>query len=356
MVVPDGDSFCLYRDQAGRNHGISSRYTLICLIGVHRAKDAGYRTEFDTGRLFARALRECGDGVADIGLLLWAASQQGCEHTDGVFERLARRLRESPTPALTGMDLGLALSGLVAFARKSGSEEAIEAAREAKDLVLTRLRRPRAALFCHTTAAGWRRLLPNFASQAYLIHGLAQYALESQDFDAGRVAANCASRIQQLQRADGGWPWIYSVDGYAVEDYEIYSVHQDAMMPMALMALAEVDRADYRPAILRGLSWLDGGNALGRQMVDQEGGLILRSIRRKRVVDRAVLAANSAWGLAFSRPVIGDLGPLLELNTTCRPYLLGWLLYAWCGREDYLQVGKDSRFELAGATQQQPNH
>ncbi len=114
-------------------------------------------------------------------------------------------------------------------------------------------------------------------------------------------------------------------------------------MPMALMALSEAVSVDYSQAILRGMGWLFGNNVLRVRMVDRERRIIFRSIWRRPPADRVALAANSAWALTFSRPALGDCRPLLGINSTCRPYHLGWLLYAWCGRENRFRPHDDRK-------------
>ena len=66
--------------------------------------------------------------------------------------------------------------------------------------------------------------------------------------------SRAADRLPRLQRPDGGWPWLFDTrSGRVVEPYEIYSVHQDAMAPMALLELTEASgEARYRDAALGG--------------------------------------------------------------------------------------------------------
>ena len=83
--------------------------------------------------------------------------------------------------------------------------------------------------------------------------------------------------------------------GAVAEPYEVYSVHQDAMAPMALLELSEVtDDPKYREAAIRGLDWIFGQNDLSREMLDRKTGILYCSIRRTRGFDRALLYANTA--------------------------------------------------------------
>jgi hypothetical protein len=70
-------------------------------------------------------------------------------------------------------------------------------------------------------------------------------------------------------------------------------------------------------------------------MVDCDEAIVYRSIRRKQPWARLLLYANTAAAYGLGRPLPGEVRQV-ELNPTCRPYELGWLLEAWCGREDVL--------------------
>ena len=123
--------------------------------------------------------------------------------------------------------------------------------------------------------------------------------------------------------------------GSVVERYEIYSVHQDAMAPMALIEMSALtgDRR-YLDAAVAGLAWSHGANELGVDLFDEATGFAHRSIRRRRPWDRAAVALNSVGSRTGGRAPV-DTSPV-ELNRTCRPYHLGWILEAWAGREHLL--------------------
>jgi hypothetical protein len=108
------------------------------------------------------------------------------------------------------------------------------------------------------------------------------------------------------------------------------------MAPMALLQLFEATGdARYPAAARRGLEWIFGRNELARSMVDPDRSVIYRSVRRRRPLDRMLLYGNTA-SAAIAGSAIAGRGRLVELNATCRPYELAWLLEAWCGREDLL--------------------
>ena len=74
---------------------------------------------------------------------------------------------------------------------------------------------------------------------------------------------------------------------------------------------------------------------------DEADQILYRSIRRTSPWSRAILALNTATTYAGRAVASGWRGPL-ELNKTDRPYHLGWVLEAWCGRE-HLAAGPGER-------------
>jgi hypothetical protein len=325
MRLDDG-AFCHEVRTPGLSpRGRSLRYTLICLLGLQRARAAGLDSSVDPDDLCALAIDEINSPemtAGDLGLLLWADTRAGKRRHDKVAFTLHGRLGDS-LPDLEGLELSWILIG----ATESGADVLCESA------LARQLRRQEASgLFRHRDA-GLRARFPNFATQIYAVLALA-VAARNGHTRALEPARRAADRLLELQRSDGGWPWIFdAARGRVVEPYEIYSVHQDAMAPMALLELADVTGDErYRAAAVRGLEWVFGGNDLRREMLDRDAGILYRSIRRRRGFDRAVLYANTAGALTGYVPFAGFRGPL-EVNPTDRPYHLGWVLEAWAGRD-----------------------
>lgn len=307
--------------------GRSLRYTLICLLGLQRAKAAGTEVPIAPDELRGIMLDEIDAPEmtpGDLGLLLWADSRAGGAALDRIAYRLHARLA-SPFPDLDGLEL----SWIVIGAAEAGAGALLDRALARQ---LARVD-PRSGLFRHRHG-GRRARFPNFATQIYGVLALA-VAARAGRAQALAPALRAADRLLELQRPDGGWPWIFDTKtGRVVEPYEIYSVHQDAMAPMALLTLTEVSgERRFREAALRGLQWIFGPNDLNRPMLDRETGILHRSIRRRKPLDRALLYANTAGALATGRAPFAGSQAGLELNPTDRPYHLGWVLEAWSGRE-----------------------
>jgi hypothetical protein len=340
MRLEDG-VFCFERRLGQASPlGRSPRYTLMVELGLLRAQAAGYAVPFDLEALDAVCWRELEAGAltpGDIGLMLWIDARRDCGSGAMLADRLDAALAgNGGLGARLGMELGWIVTGLAHHVAAGGSRTGIRLLSEALDQLLVD-NRAASGLFRHFGDAGWRRRFPNFATQIYSVLALAVVARHGLDDRALPAAIATAGCLLEMQLPDGGWPWLFDVErGTVVECYEIYSVHQDAMAPMALLELWEVCRdRRFTEAVARGLAWIHGGNELRVDMVDRPSGLVLRSIRRKPGHDRLWAGAKTAASLAgLSTP--GATARLTEINPTDRPYHFGWVLEAWCGRERVL--------------------
>ncbi len=320
------------------NEHLSARYCVMCSVGVHRAREAGYATTLDPAALLRRGLElEPPTNLNQLGMGLWADVELGTGLAGGLVGPLVERLQDVETrDRLDGRPLAWCLTGLSLHAERSGDARARAAADTLARFALERCHRPAHALFVHraVTPARWPAQAL-FSTEIYWVYALATYGRVTGHAGALDAAAATMRRLIALRDAFGGWVWRYDADAGAVpEPFPIYSVHQHGMAPMTLHLLAEMGLLDgetHRRVQRESLAWL-WNNQLGRSMVDAERRVIYRSVRRRFPVNR----------LAYT---LGRLAPLqrltrepgfLRLNATCRPYELGWLAYAWAGREDTL--------------------
>jgi hypothetical protein len=323
----DDSSFCwelVSGDAIPR--GRSLRYTLMVELGLRRAGAAGHAHDFDFDAIGRAALGGLDDPelkTGDLGLYLWADARAGRDDGAALLSRLDARLAQEPLETLEGQQLAWIVIG-----------SALRSAPVAKPAVEALLANQEpSGLLRHRGGESRRARFPNFATQIYGVLALATAAKQEVDERALPAARRAADRLIELQLADGGWPWLFDAQrGRVVERYEVYSVHQHAMAPMGLLELHELTGDDgYRRAAVEGLPWIHGQNELGEDMVERDEEMILRSIRRRPGFDRVALYAKTALataGIGTDRP-----GTFLELNRTCRPYELGWLLEGWAGRE-----------------------
>lgn len=335
MLAPSG--LCCWEvvDGDSTPRGQSIRYTLIVLLGLLTARAAGSETSLDVDRLLQAAdarMNEPEVTTGDLGLRLWLSSRMAGEGNEQVSHALERALeREHELARLEGLELAWVVLGLACATPRQGPLSPM--LEKAIDQLLIGNLAP-SGLFFHFGAPGSRRRFPNFATEIYSILALASVAKLQLDDRAAPAACRAADLLLDLQHEDGGWPWLFDAErGTVVERYEVYSVHQHGMAPMALDALTDLtgDRR-YAAAADAGIEWLFGANELGEHMLLLDRGFSFRSIRRRRPLDRLWLYSNTAVSWAGGRPLAQESRQRVEVNRTCRPYELGWLLEAQYGR------------------------
>ncbi len=107
--------------------------------------------------------------------------------------------------------------------------------------------------------------------------------------------------------------------------FPVYSVHQHAMAPMALRAIEEASGKDFTPWIFKGLRWIQD-NELSFNMEDASASVVWRCItpsKSRRLLSDAVAVLTRSNAPETCRG--------LKVLFECRPYELGWLLYAFAG-------------------------
>ena len=216
----------------------------------------------------------------DIGLALWADARRDGGDTALLLRQLERALdSEKRMQSLVGMELAWILVGVAQHTVRSGRGE--DVLRNVSDH-LRSARRAQSGLYRHDDVSRTRRHLPNFATEIYTLLALATIARTDLVPGALDDAIVLARQLVRLRLPDGGWPWLFDAErAVVVEPYEIYTVHQDAMAPMAFLELADVtgDKRWIREAIA-GVPWSRGSNELGvdlwissaASLTDRSGG------------------------------------------------------------------------------------
>jgi hypothetical protein len=268
-----------------------------------------------------------------VALAAWVSAEVR-RVADGVLlDDLASRLASGA--ALPTVDTSWALTAAVATLAVDASSGA---ARSVRDLARARLLAAQGpqGLFPHALPADslgrWRSHVGCFADQVYPIQALARLAASTGDDVALAAAERCAARIVELQGASGQWWWHYDWrDGSVVEGFPVYSVHQHAMAPMALFDLAEAGGTDHLDAVVVGLRWLDTHPEVLEELVSSKHNLVWRKVGRREPpkAARSVAAATTSVRRGFRVPGLDALLPPVRVDHECRPYELGWLLYAW---------------------------
>jgi hypothetical protein len=325
-----------------RTVGTNALYSAACLIGLatdDSPKARGFLAEIASPSTVALVLASMASkDPALLGATAWALALLEDPRAADLVDRIGRL---NPRCA-TSMGAGLALAGLSnAYVRLRGvSGAALPIAREWAATLEARFAR-RAGLFAGGLPAEPRldpahRFVTSFASQAYPVLGLAEYALATS-MSPPDSTFQAADKVSRAQGPLGQWWWMYSSrTGRVLEGYPVYVVHQDAMAVMALASLARFGDRSHVGALELGLQWLNGENELRRPLVSDDPPWFHRGIQRHRSdpdayggMSRANHARVVLSSVVGSAPrATGARGAGFELLTEDRPYHLGWVLLA----------------------------
>ncbi|NEN04792.1 hypothetical protein G3T36_02810 [Diaminobutyricibacter tongyongensis] len=318
--------------------GRNLRYAAIVALGLGTVAVETQRAVLhgSTARdLVAAAVNRAADSrePGALALVAWAAAEVGGSPDPALLERLAGIL-DAGHP-LSTVDTAWILSAAVAaIAVDPSAPHAAGIATIGRQRLLAT--QGSAGIFAHalppTTFGRLRAHVGSFGDQAYPIQALARLAALGGDLEALAAAERCADRLCAVQGDAGQWWWHYDArDGSVVERYPVYSVHQHAMAPMALFDLAAAGGTDHSDAVYRGLDWLRTHPEVDDELVSEDNALIWRKAGRREPgkTVRLLAAATSRIHRGWRPPGIDRLFPVSRIDYECRPYELGWLLYAW---------------------------
>lgn len=318
-------------------HGFSVRYAAISQIGIARwLRDRpGDRALLPDlwPRILARV--DAINHIGDFALLLWAAAESGRDDCDKFTKMLVRHWLDQQQMC-NAVELGWVIQSLVRLCEimelKADTSEVLTTAHGK----LLSLFNPASRLFARHDRPGLTELLSCrvacFADQVYPILALANYGRHFQDMRSSDVAVAVADTICRLQGPQGQWWWHYDVQtGEVAEEYPVFSVHQHGMTPMALFAVDVAAGTNHRPQIVKGLNWLVERNEMPEQLIELYRGIIWRDIHRREVgkMFRFIRGLLLTAGLTGMHRLTGKNLFGYVVNRECRPYELGWLLYAW---------------------------
>jgi len=342
MYRPDERLFAFrLRTERGQDvlEGVSRRYTATVLIGL-----AGQPAETATEALCGHGREEVCDRLLDdveqfadlgeVALTAWAARALGHPRAHRAIDRLKRMDpvgRGHPT-----VELAWTLSALVA----GGIDAADVPMADALARRMLASFRPKSGLFPHWPEGASRSLLRShvtcFADFVYPTQALARYHQATGNAQAAEVACRSAERMGQLQGPRGQWWWHFDVrTGRVIERYPVYAIHQDSMAPMAFAAVREACGADHVASIEKGLRWLLDPPEIPGSLLDTDADLIWRKVARHEPgkLVRGLQAAASRLHPRLRVPGTNFLFRPSWIDQETRPYHMGWILYAWPGRE-----------------------
>lgn len=343
MYLPEEKLFAFRLRKNGQAEiieGISRRYTAIALIGLldeepHIVSEV--LRKHNLHDICERLLDDCGQSqeLGEVALTTWAARLLRHKHAHKAVTKL--KSMEPEKGAYRSVELSWALISLLA-----GDDEPAElpfAEKIAETLIASFNRQ--SALFPHASGlSSLRSHVSCFADFVYPIQALSYYYRKTADPKAAETAKSCAECMCKLQGPRGQWWWHYDVrTGRVVEQYPVYSVHQDAMAPMALFALADACGTDYSEAVKKSLGWLTNPPESPGSLIDRERNIIWRKIARREPFKlvRKLQAAASYLNPRLRAPGVDILFPPVSVDYESRPYEMGWLLHAWSDK----RVAKD---------------
>lgn len=356
MYQADDLRFChAIRQDAVGNNLHSFRYTAITLLGLDAARQLGLPVTFPVDEICADlALHAAAEeDLGNKALALWAALKLQSREADVALDALlahAGFVTRRHEGLIRSTELAWAVYALVLawvdIQRQGGGL----LRRDVKDNVWERLseglqhlrsqRDGMTGLFqCAGLANRKGRLRDHlkttsgfFDSQVYGAMALAQAGKSLGRPELLQEAYATVQAIVKHQGKFGEWPWHYDVrDGTLIDPYPIFSVHQDGMGPMVLLEVGEILGMDFQEAVERSLNWVFGANELNMPMIDYDAGMIWRAQRRKGMQQYILQASRVAH--YYRLPCIARVlraAPGRALEYECRPYHLGWILYAFC--------------------------
>jgi hypothetical protein len=316
--------------------GHNARYALISLLGLAKARDIVETDDDFTTSLWARVAHNDSTirhSPGDLGLGLWARALHGRGHPLFSAERALKVFRER-NRLCDSVDLAWLLLG-ADHALLNGVDDGHgeQLATETKRALLS-LYNPESKLFYRHGRggpfAGVSRRVACFANQVYPVMALAVHARRTGCEEAASVGRDAADNLCRLQWSMGQWRWLYDAKGGSVVDgYPVFSVHQDGMAPMALLETTATGGRSYASEIERGLGWIFGQNELDVNLVHREEGFVLRDIHRAGIGRVRRMIRGTMWCLGWrGRAIVNQSQARFVVNGECRPYHLGWILYA----------------------------
>lgn len=313
-------------------HPLALRYTVNTLLGLRRAAPYADGHALCAEEHVERFLeRQAGrlTSPADRGLLLALLAE-------GPWEEEARRVLSGVEevcgrPGLNVQDVAWLLWGASAATRAGFAGAESLAARLLRTLLD----------FAHVSsglprhsATRYRGHVVSFGGLVYYLRALHEAAGALGDHAAGVRFRRGVEFALELQGPNGEWPWMIGVArGLPLDVYPVFTVHQDSMAMLFLLPALD-SGLDVRPAIEASIAWNFGHNQLGEPLVVEAPFHVYRSIERAERLPRARRYARTLARATAARPAGLVRNDELRVNRECRSYHLGWVLFAWAGRED----------------------
>ena len=233
---------------------------------------------------------------SDISLFLWADSVGSNQHSHYIWEKFLQGSEKYFTDSLS---LAWALSAGCHYFPHAREQKTVRKFLTKLYQKLAKTQSARSGLFRGSSNRfGFLRPRENtttIPSQAYSIQALTYYGRLFSLKDPLNRACMCADTLILLQGTKGQWWWSYNANKATVLNrYPVYSVNQDAAMPMALWGLQNaIGDKRFESSILMGFKWVLGNNEINIPLVDKVNGYLWRAIQQQ--VDGTFSVVNEMY-------------------------------------------------------------
>ncbi len=315
--------------------GKSLRYTLINLLGLYKAECNQFKINLNLKEILKYQINnpDIYTGVGEIGLLLWATALIDPKEINNIVTKVNfTNILSSYKDAKIGLttELSWLLTGLLEAATFNEDFNTLIGDLPHRVYSLIRNNYGGSGIFMHQSSENligkFRGNIASFADQVYPIFAFTLYSQIYKNKEAQLIVQECALKICEHQGERGEWMWHYDArDGKLISKYPVYSVHQDAMAPIALFAAQRAIKMNLEEYIYKGLTWLNN-NSLNLDMVDRKNNMIFRAIGPRKV-HRKIKSTLTHLGLSKNEGY-----SKVETVDECWSYHLGWVLFAFSGR------------------------
>jgi hypothetical protein len=321
-----------------RSTGRSVRYAAICQIGIARWLEYHPDDKQNLPDLWLAISGEFAriSQIGDWALSLWAGIESRADDCTR-FAHALNKCWQQDADSCNAVELGWIIQACtLATGRSKGLADDLAATLKDAQERLIKLFNPCSDLFQRHARTGFGNTISRdvacFADQVYPILALSHYGRSFNDIQSIECASRATGQICNYQGTQGQWWWHYDVPrGRICEEYPVFSVHQHSMAPMAILASDYVSQQDHLKQIELGIRWVFGNNEVEEDLVRHDKGIIWRDVEKNEVakLSRRARGVLSVAGLSGLHRWAGTWIRGFHVNRECRPYELGWILYAW---------------------------
>lgn len=327
---------CAYLTKQGiQREAPSRKRTMIALLGLHRLAESGEALPLDVNSIREVMLGDTSwvKSVADLGLLIWFTAKCEPERLGKLFNNFYfekvldtyEDARQARTRSLAWLLAGIAHARL---ACPGSLPDLTDIAVDTYHLLQDN--QSEDGIFGHAASLGFlQQILCNrmgtFADQMYAIYAFTAFAQAFQIEEPLGSALRCANSIRALQGELGQWWFLYDKrTSRVVNQYPLYSLHQDGIAPVALLSLGEATGQSFHESVYKGLSRVEKTNELGEELQNLDHSLIWDSIAPMRRISNFGEGALSFLNISRRSPAES-----LKIRQAARPDHFGWMLYAF---------------------------